>query len=121
MGPISSDEGKTRYFSYLYTCSYTPSLSALIQSRNRDFNSQSLDRLPLLVAHPGPSLPTMGAEIQVVQALDTKVTSLISEAATPAAVIDAFRHHRFAHFACHGALEAGKQFEIGFKLLEISA
>jgi len=43
------------------------------------------------------------------------VTSLISEAATPAAVIDAFRHHRFAHFACHGTLEAGKPFDTGFK------
>jgi len=58
----------------------------------------------------------VGGEIQVVQALDTKVTSLISEAATPAAVIDGFRHHQFVHFACHGTLEAGKPFEAGFEL-----
>jgi hypothetical protein len=57
-----------------------------------------------------------GGEIQVVQALDTEVTSLISEAATPATVIDGFRHHRFVHFACHGTLEAGKPFEAGFEL-----
>ncbi|KAH9018667.1 hypothetical protein EDB85DRAFT_601727 [Lactarius pseudohatsudake] len=44
------------------------------------------------------------------------MTSLISEAATPAAVVDGFRHHQFVHFACHGTLEAGKPFEAGFDL-----
>ena len=119
MGPIPSDDGERRYFMDLYICSYTPSLSALIQSRNRDSSSRSSD-LPsvLLVAQPDPSLPTVGGEIQVVQALDTEVTSLLSEAATPAAVLDGFQHHRFVHFACHGKLEAGKPFEAGFELHE---
>ncbi|KAI9430364.1 hypothetical protein BJY52DRAFT_1406949 [Lactarius psammicola] len=100
MGPIPSDDGEMRYFLDLYICSYTPTLSALIQSRNRDSGSRSSDRPSLLlVAQPDLSLPTVGGEIQVVQALDTKVTSLISEAATPAAVIDGFHHHQFVHFA----------------------
>jgi len=117
MGPIPSDEGEMRYFLDLYICSYTPTLSALIQSRNPDSGSRSSDRPSLLlVAQPDPSLPTVGGEIQVVQALDTEVTSLISEAATPAAVIDGFHQHRFVHFACHGTLEAGKPFEAGFEL-----
>ncbi|KAH9052214.1 hypothetical protein EDB87DRAFT_1581906 [Lactarius vividus] len=114
MGPIPSDCRKKRYFLDLY---YTPTLSALIQSRNRDSVSVSPDRPSLLlVAQPDPSLPTVRGEIQVVQALDTEVTSLISEAATPAAVIDGFRHHRFVHIACHGTLETGKPFEAGFEL-----
>jgi hypothetical protein len=118
MGPISSDDGEMRYFLDLYICSYTPTLSALIQSRNRGLNSRSSDRPPiLLVAQPG-SLPTVKGEIQVVRALDTKVTSLISEAATPASVIDGFHHHGFVHFACHGILETGKPFEAGFELHE---
>ncbi|KAI9452590.1 CHAT domain-containing protein [Lactarius psammicola] len=117
MGPIPSDDGEIRYFLDLYICSYTPTLSALIQSRNRDSGSRSSDQPSLLlVAQPDPSLPTVGGEIQVVQALDTEVTSLISEAATPAVVIDGFHHHRFIHFACHGTLEAGKPFEAGFEL-----
>ncbi|KAH9057681.1 CHAT domain-containing protein [Lactarius vividus] len=118
MGPIpSDDDGETRYFLDLYICSYTPTLSALIQSRNRDFGSRSSGRPSLLlVAQPDPSLPTVEGEIQVVQSLDTEVTSLISEAATPATVIDGFRHHPFVHFACHGRLEAGKPFEAGFEL-----
>jgi CHAT domain-containing protein len=121
MGPISSDDGEKRYFLDLYICSYTPTLSALIQSRNPGSTGarSSFDRpFLLLVAQPDPSLPTVGGEIQVVQALDsdTKVTGLISEAATPAAVINAFHHHQFVHFACHGTLEAGKPFKAGFEL-----
>ncbi|KAI9433914.1 hypothetical protein H4582DRAFT_2185111 [Lactarius indigo] len=91
-------------------------LSALIQSRNRDFSSQSSDRPSLLlVAQPDPTIPTVGGEIKVVQSLDAEVTSLLSEAATPATVVDGFRHHQFVHFACHGTLEAGKPFEAGFE------
>ena len=117
MGPIPSDDGERCYFLDLYICSYTPSLSALIESRNRDSGSRSSDRPSvLLVAQTDPTLPTVGGEIQVVQALDTEVTSLLSGAATPAAVLDAFQHHRFVHFACHGTLEAKKPFEAGFEL-----
>ncbi|KAF8258225.1 CHAT domain-containing protein [Lactarius quietus] len=117
MGPIPSDDGEIRYFSDLYICSYTPSLSALIQSRNRDSGSRSSDRPSiLLVAQPNPSLPTVGGEIQVVQSLDANVTSLIAEAATPTTVIEGFQHHQFVHFACHGTLEPDKPFEAGFEL-----
>ena len=119
MGPIPSDDGELRYFSDLYICSYTPTLSALIQSRHYNSGSRSLSlfRPPiLLVAQLDPSLPTVGDEIQVVQALKTKVTSLISEAATPATAIDEFHRHQFVHFACHGTLETGKPFEAGFEL-----
>ena len=117
MGPIPSDDSEPRYFMDLYICSYTPSLSALIQSRSCDSRIISSDRPSvLLVAQTDPSLPTVRGELQVVQALNTKVTSLISEAATPASVLDGFRHHRFVHFACHGTLETGNPFEAGFEL-----
>ena len=114
MGPIPSDDGK-RYFLDLYICSYTPSLSALIQSRNRDSDSRSSDRPSiLLVAQTWPYFTA--DEIEVVQALDTNVTSLISEAARLAVVLDYLQHHRFVHFACGGTLEAGKPFEAGLEL-----
>ncbi|KAH9032350.1 CHAT domain-containing protein [Lactarius deliciosus] len=58
----------------------------------------------------------MGGEIQVVQRLDTDVTNFISEAATPAAVIDSLHHYQFIYFACHGTLDADKPFEAGFEL-----
>ncbi|KAH9169872.1 CHAT domain-containing protein [Lactarius sanguifluus] len=121
MGPIPSEDREKRYFLDLYICSYTPTLSALIQSRNHNPGSRSLEQPSLLlVAQANASLPTVKGEIQVIQDLrdntNTEVTSLISEAATPAAVIDGFRHHQFVHFACHGTLEAGKPFEAGFEL-----
>jgi CHAT domain-containing protein len=117
MGPIPSDDGEKRYFLDLYISSYTPTLSALINSRHHYSGSLSSGRPSvLLVSQPDPSLPTVGGEIQAVQALDTEVTSLISEAATPATVIDGFHHHRFVHFACHGTLEVGRPFEAGFEL-----
>jgi CHAT domain-containing protein len=117
MGPIPSDDGEPRYFLDLYICSYTPTLSALIQSRKHDPGSRSTERPSvLLVAQTDPSLPTVGGEVQVVQALDTEVTSLISEEATPVTVIDSFHRHQFVHFACHGALETGRPFEAGFEL-----
>ena len=112
-----SDGGELRYLLDLFICSYTPSLSALIQSRSRDSGSRSSDRPSvLLIVQTDSSLPTVGGEIQVVRALDAEVTSLISEGATPAAVLDGFHHHQFVHFACHGILEAGKPFEAGFEL-----
>ncbi|KAI9433903.1 CHAT domain-containing protein [Lactarius indigo] len=117
MGSIPSNDGGMCYFLDLYICSYTSSLSALIHSHNRDSGLQSSTRPSLLlVAQPDPSLPTVGGEIQVIHALDTEVTSLISQAATPAAVIDGFHRHRFVHVACHGTLEAGKPFGAGFEL-----
>ena len=117
MGPIISDSGELCYFLDLYICSYTPSLSALTQSRNRDSGSRYSDRPSiLLVAQTDPSLPTVGGEIQVVRALDTEVTNLLEEEATPAAVLNRFHHHQFVHFACHGTLEANKPFEAGFEL-----
>src|ERR1700761_1863548 len=89
MGPIPSDDGEKCYFLDLYICSYTSTLSALIQSRHPNSGSRSLDRPSiLLVAQLDPSLPTVEGEIKAVQALDTEVTSLILEAATPTTVID---------------------------------
>ena len=116
MGPIPSDDGELRYFSDLYICSYTPTLSALIQSRHHNSGVRSSDRPPILLVAQPDSLPNVRDEIKVVQSLGTKVTSLISKAATPATVVDGFHHHRFIHFACHGALEDGKPFEAGFEL-----
>jgi hypothetical protein len=116
MGPIPSDDDEMRYFLDIYICSYTPTLSALIQSRHHDSSLRSSDRPSLLLVAQPDSLPNVEREIQVIQALDAEVTSLISEAATPATAINGFHHHGFIHFACHGALEAGKPFEAGFQL-----
>ncbi|KAH9047467.1 CHAT domain-containing protein [Lactarius deliciosus] len=115
MGPIPSGDTSDRYFSDLYVPSYTPSLSALIESRKA--RPQVLDKPSLLlVAQPDDSLPGVWGEMNVVQALNARVTNLVSGAATPSSVVEGLRGSRFAHFACHGELEIGKPFEASFKL-----
>ncbi|KAH9055374.1 CHAT domain-containing protein [Lactarius vividus] len=118
MGPIpSSGTSEERYFSDLYIPSYTPSLSALIESRKA--SRQMLEKPALLlVAQPDDSLPGVKGEIKVIRSLEprVKVANLISSEATPTSVVEGLRGNRFAHFACHGVLETGKPFETSFKL-----
>ncbi|KAH8992738.1 CHAT domain-containing protein [Lactarius akahatsu] len=117
MGPIPSSDIPDRYFSDLYIPSYTPSLSALIESRKA--KTQILDKPSLLlVAQPDDFLPGVWGEIKVVRSLEARVTvaDLVSSAATPSSVIESLRGSHFAHFACHGVLETGKPFEASFKL-----
>ncbi|KAH8992696.1 CHAT domain-containing protein [Lactarius akahatsu] len=118
MGPIpSSDSSKLRYFSDLYIPSYTPSLSALIESRKA--NQQILEKPSLLlVARPDDSLPGVKGEIKAIRSLGPRVTvaDLVSSDATPSSVVEGLRGSRFAHFACHGVLETGKPFEASFEL-----
>ncbi|KAF8257963.1 CHAT domain-containing protein [Lactarius quietus] len=116
LGPIPSDDGSELYFLDLYITSYTPTLSALIESRKPRSLSKMLDKPSLLlVAH---SKNQFGAreEIRVVQTIATTVTTLASATATPTTVVEHLRDHQFAHFVCHSLLEAGKPFEASFKL-----
>ncbi|KAI0003262.1 CHAT domain-containing protein [Russula compacta] len=115
MGPIPSDDATKRYFLDFYIPSYTPTLSALIESKKP--GSQTLDKPSiLLVVQPDASMEEALEEMQIVQAVRTGVTTLISARATPTAVLERLRDHRFAHFICHGILEAGKPFDASFKL-----
>jgi CHAT domain-containing protein len=116
MGPIiPSNSGHHQYFLDLYIPSYIPSLSALIKSRMPD---PRVIRKPsiLLVAQPDKTMPQALKEIKAVQGVNTQVTTLISEEATPPTVLAGFRDHPFVHIVSHGILEPGKPFEASFKL-----
>ncbi|KAN0134179.1 CHAT domain containing protein [Lactarius tabidus] len=120
MGPIPSRKGREQYFSDLYIPSYTPSLSALIESRQPSVQMAMKPSL-LLVAQPDDLLPGVNGEIKVIRrALHARlpVTGLVSGEATPSSVLEGLRGSQFAHFACHGVLEAGKPFDASFKLHE---
>jgi len=87
MGPALSNDGVQRYFSDLYIPSYTPTLSALIDSRNPGPQLQSSRQPSLLrVAHPDGSLPGVKGEIKVIQALKIEVKSPILKDATTTTV-----------------------------------
>ena len=120
MGPVPSDDGDERYFLDFYICSYTQTLSALIESRKP--SSQSLERPSILLAaefdvpDSGESLSEVCEDVKVIQGLNTQVTSLITKDATPIAVLEGLRSHRFVHFVCHGTLETGEPFNARFEL-----
>lgn len=116
MGPVPSDDGYQQYFSDLYVCSYTPTLRALMQSRRFAAPKRDPPYSLLLVAQPDFSLPNIWGEIQAVQNLDIPVTTLLSELATPSAIVESLRSHTLVHFACHGTLEAGKPLDAGIEL-----
>ena len=115
MGPILSD-GKKLYFSDIYISSYTPTLSALIQSQA--YNAMTSDRPSiLLVGRPNDGLPGVWNEILAI-AMHHKnsIQTLVSEDATLDKVKEALPAHPFLHLSCHGNLEPGKPFEAWFKL-----
>jgi len=115
MGPIPSDSGPPRYFLDLYIPSYTPTLSALIESNKSGSQTSGKPSL-LLVLQPDESMEDALDEMRVVQSVDTEVKTLISARATPTAVLDRLQDHRFVHIVCHGILEPGKPFDSSFKL-----
>jgi len=117
MGPIRSDSPHKLYFSDLYITSYTPTLSALIDSCKA--SSRSLEKPSiLLVAQPDESMLQAWKEISLIRRLNTAVTTLVSKRATPSVVMERLKDHRFAHFTCHGILEAGRPFDASFKLYQ---
>ncbi|KAF8270120.1 CHAT domain-containing protein [Lactarius quietus] len=116
MGPIPSDDGEERYFQDLYVSSYTPTLSALIQSRSSDKSTSDRPSL-LLVGRPKDNLPGVWRETKAIQAhLGDSAHCLISDDATVEAVLEGLQRHPFLHLACHGNLETGKPFDAWFKL-----
>ena len=117
MGPIPSDGTTKLYFSDIYISSYTPTLSALIESRKP--SRQSLDTPSmLLVVQPDGEMPSSLQEMHIVQTVCPLVETLDGKMATPIATLDHLRKHQFAHISCHGVLETGKPFDAFFELYE---
>jgi len=117
MGPIPPDSDPPRYFLDLYIPSYTPTLSALIESNKLGSRTSGKPSL-LLVVQQDAFMKAASGEIRIVRSVDTQVKTLISARATPPAVLKRLQDHRFVHIVCHGLLEPGKPFESSFKLYE---
>ncbi|KAI0261828.1 CHAT domain-containing protein [Gloeopeniophorella convolvens] len=121
MGPIPSDpesDSPERYFSDIYVCSYTPTLSALIDSRTRTLGRSPPDPSLLIVAQPDdPSLEGVSKEIASIESVPgILVSKLLSSDATRESVTEGLKEHNMVHFACHGLLEEEKPFDASFKL-----
>ena len=116
MGPIPSDDRDKVYFMDLYIPSYTPTLSALIESRKPGSQPKPLDKPSLLLVAQPETLPGAWDEIKVLEAVGAPVSTLISQKATATAVVASLRDNQFVHLVCHGLLEAGKPFDASFEL-----
>lgn len=92
------------------------SRAALIESRNPNPQPESLYKPSLFLVAQPKTLPGARGEIDVVQAVGSLVTTLVSEKATPSTVVAGLRDHLFVHFVCHGLLETGKPFDASFEL-----
>jgi CHAT domain-containing protein len=116
MGPVPSTDGRDRYFSDLYICSYTPSLYALIAARTA---------APLASSDPGPILlfvgrptesPLSTRDMKVIRSIGVPATRLVFGNATREVVIKSLQKHRLAHFACGSHRERGKPFDTALEL-----
>jgi tetratricopeptide (TPR) repeat protein len=116
MGPVPSDDGKVLYFLDLYITSYTPTLSALIESRKLRSLPETFDKPSLLLVAQPETLFGAWDEIRDIQTTETPITTLVSAMATPKTVVERLRDHQFAHFVCHGLLEIGKPFDASLEL-----
>jgi len=116
MRPIPFNDNKKRYFSDLYVTSYTPTLGALIASRESVVQMSDLSPSLLVVAQPDEYLRGVKQELKVLRAIGIPVTSLVSAEATRATVMQGLQKHQLIHFACHGTLKPGKPFDAAFEL-----
>ena len=120
----------------IYVSSYAPSLSALIRTRDR-MRSQKIGRDAsgiknsvsfAAVGQARPSADTKLGELPEVEHEIRKIRDEVGmppevtfdvvtgNAATIEGAIEAFRHHRWVHVACHGAQHAEKPFESWFAM-----
>jgi CHAT domain-containing protein len=115
MGPVSSADGRDRYFSDLYICSYTPSLYALITARAAAAPISDPGPTLLFVGRPTKS-PLSTRDMKVIRSIGVPATRLVFGNATREAVINGLQKHRLAHFACGSHRERGKPFDTALEL-----
>jgi hypothetical protein len=107
----------------LYVSSYTPTLSALIRSRNKVHTPKGAPLSFVSIGQPNSDgydeLPTVRQELDLVHELVPETipfTTLCDETATCDAALTALSTHTFAHLACHGQQVPGQPFESHFAM-----
>jgi CHAT domain-containing protein len=115
MGPVPSTDGRERYFSDLYICSYTPTLGSLIAARTPVAPTSDRGPTLLFVGRPNES-PRGTRDMKVIRSIGVPATRLVFGNATREAVINGLQKHRLAHFACRSHREDGKPFDTALEL-----
>ncbi|KAH7903609.1 CHAT domain-containing protein, partial [Hygrophoropsis aurantiaca] len=118
-GPYQKDK---QGLSDLYIISYTPTLSALIRTRNNKVASPTIPKFAV-IGQPTPSggsehkLPSVNAELDLVlELLPPSVPSsrLSDTEATNSAALATLHEHSWVHIACHGQQNPVQAFDSCF-------
>ena len=113
---------RERGLSDVYVSSYTPTLSALIRSRNKPNAQQGV---PSFVSIGQPNSAGYSLLVSVREELDllrqllpesVRFTELSDEAATREAALAALSTHTYAHLACHGVQVPGRPYDSHFAM-----
>ncbi|KAG1822257.1 hypothetical protein EV424DRAFT_1321837 [Suillus variegatus] len=101
--------GKEPCFEDLYICSYMPTLSALIRSRQLMKKCMSPSFVAIGQGQPGAGkgkvLLAVDSKLELVRKFvppTAKCTTISGDAATRAGVLEALQENTWVHLACHG-------------------
>ena len=115
MGPIRSEGSVEFYLLDLYIPSYTPTVSALVESCK--LRAQPLDRPSMLLAvKPDVSMTNAFEEVRVVQSVGLTTKTLIKREATPSVVLKHLKSHQFVHVICNSNFKAENPLDAFFEL-----
>ncbi|KAG2142433.1 CHAT domain-containing protein [Suillus clintonianus] len=107
----------------IFICSYTPTLSALIRSRQKMETCVTQTFAAIGQGEPGAGqgsvLPAVNSELKLVQKLippNVKFTNLSKDEATQASALDTLRHNTWVHLACHGKQDLEQPYNSSFTM-----
>ncbi|KIK38812.1 hypothetical protein CY34DRAFT_371245 [Suillus luteus UH-Slu-Lm8-n1] len=105
----NADRSKEPCLEDLYICSYTPTLSALIRSRQMMKKRVTSSFATIGQGNPGAgkgkALLAVDSELELVHTLvpaSAKRTTISGDAATRAGALEALQQNTWVHLACHG-------------------
>lgn len=108
---------------HLFTSSYTPSLTALVQARQKRLmepvlpqGSPSLLILGQSNTEGKKELPRAGDEVRRVRRYSPKATTLEGPSGTRGAVLSGLLAHSWVHLVCHGHHDEAQPFSSHFSL-----
>ncbi|KAG1718846.1 uncharacterized protein EDB91DRAFT_540926 [Suillus paluster] len=108
----------------IFICSYTPTLSALIRSRQAmKTRATSPSFVAIGQSQPGAgqgtALATVDSELELVHKLvppNVNFSTLSGDEATQAGALDALRRNTWVHLACHGKQDREQPYNSGFAM-----
>ncbi|KAG1850199.1 CHAT domain-containing protein [Suillus subalutaceus] len=107
----------------VYICSYTPTLSALIRSRQMMKKRATPSFVAIGQSSPGAgqgeALSAVDSELELVRNLvptTVNPTTLSGDNATQAGALDALQHNTWVHLACHGKQDREQPYNSRFAM-----